>query len=40
MTRTVFHGGKVFDGTMAPLADADVVIEGGSIAVGDPVHVE
>ena len=31
MTRTVFHGGKVFDGTMAPLADADVVIEDGSI---------
>src|SRR4051794_9420533 len=30
--RTVFHGGKVFDGTMAPLADADVVIEDGSIA--------
>src|SRR3954467_6908384 len=30
--RTVFHGGKVLDGTMAPLADADVVIEDGSIA--------
>ncbi len=31
MTRTVFQGGKVFDGTMAPLSDADVVIEDGSI---------
>ena len=31
MGRTVFHGGKVFDGTMAPLADADIVIEGGTI---------
>ena len=29
--RTVFRGGKVFDGTMAPLADADVVIENGRI---------
>jgi imidazolonepropionase-like amidohydrolase len=29
--RTVFHGGKVFDGTMAPLADGDVVIDDGSI---------
>jgi imidazolonepropionase-like amidohydrolase len=27
----VFHGGKVFDGTMAPLADADVLIEDGRI---------
>jgi imidazolonepropionase-like amidohydrolase len=27
----VFHGGKVFDGTMAPLADADVVIADGKI---------
>ena len=27
MTRTVFRGGTVFDGTMAPLAEADVVIE-------------
>ncbi len=27
MTRTVFHGGKVFDGTGAALADADVAIE-------------
>ena len=29
--RTLFHGGKVFDGTMAPLAEADVVIEDGTI---------
>ena len=29
--RTVFHGGKVFDGTMAPLADGDVAIEDGRI---------
>ncbi len=27
MTRTVFHGGTVFDGTMAPIAEADVAIE-------------
>jgi imidazolonepropionase-like amidohydrolase len=27
VTRTVFRGGTVFDGTMAPLAEADVVIE-------------
>ncbi|HSL10672.1 MAG TPA: amidohydrolase family protein [Actinomycetota bacterium] len=31
MTRTVFHGGRVFDGTGADLADADVVIEDGRI---------
>ena len=36
MTRTVFHGGKVFDGTMAPLADADVVIEDGKIVEVGP----
>ena len=29
--RTVFHGGRLFDGTMAPLAEADVVIEDGRI---------
>jgi imidazolonepropionase-like amidohydrolase len=29
--RTVFRGGKVFDGTGSPLADGDVVIEGGRI---------
>jgi imidazolonepropionase-like amidohydrolase len=27
----VFHGGKVFDGTMAPLANADIAIEDGTI---------
>jgi imidazolonepropionase-like amidohydrolase len=31
MTRTVFRGGRVFDGTGAPIAAADVVIEGGRI---------
>jgi imidazolonepropionase-like amidohydrolase len=34
--RTVFRGGKVFDGTMAPLADADVVIEEGRIVEVGP----
>ena len=34
--RTVFHGGKVFDGTMAPLADGDVVIEDGRIVEVGP----
>ena len=29
--RTVFHGGRVFDGTGAALADADVLIEDGRI---------
>jgi imidazolonepropionase-like amidohydrolase len=31
MTRTLFRGGKVFDGTGAPFAEADVVIEEGTI---------
>jgi imidazolonepropionase-like amidohydrolase len=31
MTRTLFHGGRVFDGTGAPLAVADIVIEDGRI---------
>ncbi|MGH3439349.1 MAG: amidohydrolase family protein [Sciscionella sp.] len=31
MSRTVFHGGRVFDGTGAEPADADVVIEGERI---------
>lgn len=31
MARTVFTGGRVFDGTGAPLAEADVVIEDGRI---------
>lgn len=29
MSRLVLSGGRVFDGTGAPLADADVVIEDG-----------
>jgi imidazolonepropionase-like amidohydrolase len=31
LTKVVFHGGQVFDGTGAPLADADVVIEDGKV---------
>ena len=31
MTRVVFHGGQLFDGTGAPLADADVLVEDGRI---------
>src|SRR6266700_4188486 len=31
MTRTLFKGGRVFDGTGAPLAEADVVVEAGRI---------
>jgi imidazolonepropionase-like amidohydrolase len=31
MTRTVFAGGRVFDGTGSALADADVVIEDGRV---------
>jgi imidazolonepropionase-like amidohydrolase len=34
--RTLFQGGKVFDGTMAPLADADVVIEDAKIVEVGP----
>ena len=34
--RTLFQGGRVFDGTMAPLADADVVIEDGKIVEVGP----
>jgi imidazolonepropionase-like amidohydrolase len=36
VTRTVFQGGTVFDGTTAPLADADVVIEDGRIVEVGP----
>ena len=36
MTRRVFHGGRVFDGTGAPLADADVVVEDGRIVEVGP----
>ena len=31
MTRTVLHGGRVFDGTGSPIADADVLISAGEI---------
>jgi N-acyl-D-aspartate/D-glutamate deacylase len=31
MTRTVFTGGRVFDGTGAAISDADVAIEDGRI---------
>ena len=36
MARMVFHGGRVFDGTGAALADADVVIEDGRIVEVGP----
>ena len=36
MTRTVFTGGRVFDGTGAPLAEADVVVEDGRIVEVGP----
>ena len=36
MGRTVFHGGRVFDGTGAALADADVLIERGRIVEVGP----
>jgi imidazolonepropionase-like amidohydrolase len=32
MTTTVFHGGRVFDGSGSPVADSDVAIAGGRIA--------
>jgi imidazolonepropionase-like amidohydrolase len=31
MTRTLFRGGRLFDGTGAPLRDADIVVEDGVI---------
>ena len=31
VTRTLFRGGRVFDGTMAPVTEADVVVEDGRI---------
>ena len=35
MSKTVFHGGRVFDGTGSPVTDGDVLIEAGRvIAVG------
>ena len=36
VTKTVFHGGQVFDGTGAPLASADVVMEDGRIVAVGP----
>jgi imidazolonepropionase-like amidohydrolase len=36
MARTVFTGGRVFDGTGAPLAEADVVVEDGRIVEVGP----
>ena len=36
VTKTVFHGGQVFDGTGAPLAGADVVMEDGRIVAVGP----
>jgi imidazolonepropionase-like amidohydrolase len=36
MTRTVFAGGRVFDGTGTPLGEADVVIEDGRIVEVGP----
>ena len=36
MTRVVFHGGRVFDGTGSALADADVLIEDGRIVEVGP----
>lgn len=36
MTRTVFRGGRVFDGSGSPLADADIAIEDGRIVEVGP----
>ena len=36
MTRTLFRGGRVFDGTMAPVTEADVVVEDGRIVEVGP----
>lgn len=32
MTRTVLHGGRIFDGTGSPVTDGDLVLEDGRIA--------
>lgn len=37
MARTVFTGGRVFDGTGSAFADADVVIEDGRIRHEDRI---
>ena len=31
MSRTVLHGGRIFDGTGSPVADGDLLIEDGRI---------
>jgi imidazolonepropionase-like amidohydrolase len=36
VTRTVFHGGRVFDGTGAPPSDADVLMDAGRIVEVGP----
>jgi predicted amidohydrolase YtcJ len=36
VTRTLLTGGLVFDGTGAPPAEADVLVEGGRIVGGGP----
>jgi imidazolonepropionase-like amidohydrolase len=36
MTRTLLRGGRVFDGTGSPLADADVVVEAGRVVEVGP----
>ena len=36
VTRTLFRGGRVFDGTMAPVTEADVVVEDGRIVEVGP----
>ena len=36
MTRTVFHGARVWDGTGAPIAAADVTVEDGVIVEVGP----
>ena len=35
VTRTVLHGGRIFDGTGSPVADGDLVIEDGRIVTSD-----
>ena len=36
MSRTLFCGGQVFDGTGSPVADGDVVVEGGRVVAVGP----
>lgn len=37
MRRTVFTGGRLFDGTGAPAGDGDIVIADGRVVEVDPV---